>query len=250
MICAIPSDAELWEVVGSLQVCQAKGVTEVECDVVGEARDLMLAAELYVHAGHHSGLALHTTPNLLKIADAYRAMDKENRPYPDVLAAVSGLGEIEAGAPHFRNFAVSACGGIVFSPFEIQARFQLPWQVWRPVVRMLRTYGVDVEVLGRRGQRADYGPFTEGAVLSDLTVEAKLRALAAAKLVVGVPNEWTWIAAGLGKKVVVLHPDDIPIERWFGFKVEARILGRLLYSAKQLQVPVIEAGLRKLISVM
>ena len=124
------------------------------------------------------------------------------------------------------------------------------WQVWRILIKHLRTYGVPVRLLGQYGQRADYASFTEGDILSDDSVEDKLRVLANSDLVVGVPNEWTWAAAGFGTKVIVLHPEDIPYDRWFGFDVKPKCLGRLLYAPQQVKPAVILAGMRTLIAAM
>jgi len=245
MILGIPSDAALWEVVGAIQVCQSAGIADVEYNGGDESSQFL---ELTGLKQAESG----TAEKWLDLGSAMRQLEKAKVTYPDLLADTVGLKIGGGKAPLFPGLetAQGEAGGIVVSPYHVHDSFRLPWQIWRGLIKHLRTYGLPVHLLGMTGERADYANFTEGTVLSSLPVADKLRALAQAKLVVGVPNAWTWAAAGYGKKVIVLHPDGIPHERWFGFEVQPRTLGRLLYDAQQLQPAVILAGMRKLISIM
>lgn len=242
----IPAETELWELVAAVQICQAYGMTHAWFHPMdAESRRVLELAGIHLCAEASTAVELPRDR-------AYRQLAQENRPYQNVVAALAGLPPARIGAPRFPRLEteVGERGGIVVAPFEVHESFRLPWQAWKKVIRHLRTYGVPVTLMGRPGQRADYASFTEGTILCSASTDEKLCALAQARLVLGVPNEWTWMAAAWNKKIIVLHPDDIPHERWFGFDVAARTLGRLLYQSRELQVPVILAGLRRLISVM
>jgi hypothetical protein len=240
-------DVEMWEVVAAIQVCQSQGVSEL---VGGLTLDESLSW-LVGAAGLRSVAVLqHDAATWLATAKAYREIGSAKEPYPAVLARVSGLEPKKIGPPRFSGFTPSMDGGIIVCSHEVTSEFKLPWQVWKAIVRHLRSYGQTVRFLGRPGERMDYATFTEGNILSNLTLQERMQALASASLVVGVPNEWTWIASAWSKKILVMHPDDVPVERWFGFDVAPQTLGRLLYTSSQMQIPVVLAGLRKLISVM
>lgn len=239
----IPSDAEMWEVVAAIQVCQSRGIaTLIESEATGDTDELYQLA----------GLLCAKPRNRIDLdfSKAYRAITSAKEPYPAVLARVSGLDPKKIGPPRFSGFTPSMDGGIIVCSHEVTGEFKLPWQVWKAIVRHLRSYGQTVRFLGLQGERMDYATFTEGQILSNLSLQERMQALASASLVVGIPNEWTWMATAWSKKILVMHPDDMPAERWFGFDVAPRTLGRLLYTHSQLQVPVILAGLRKLISAM
>jgi ADP-heptose:LPS heptosyltransferase len=238
----IPSDAEMWEVVAAIQVCQSQGILTIENDAIGDA------AELYQMAGLLSAKPRNRID--LDFSKAYRAIATVKETYQAMLARASGLESKPISVPQFSGFTPSMNGGIIVCSHEVTGEFKLPWQVWRAIVRHLRSYGQTVRFLGRPGERMDYATFTEGQILSNLSLQERMQVLASAGLVVGVPNEWTWISTAWKKKVLVMQPDDVPQERWFGFDVAPQTLGRLLYTRSQLQVPVILAGLRKLISVM
>jgi hypothetical protein len=249
VIIGIQKDAELWEMIAAVQVCQSQGVREI-------AGGLTLAQPLgwlLGVAGLRSLAILNGEGvSYLDFDKAYRAMASAKETYPAVLARVSGLPVAPIRSPQFPGLTVtpSTDGGIIVCPHAAVEAFELPWQVWRSIVRHLRSYGVPVRFMGRSGERMDYANFTEAQNLSDLPLTEQMRAMASAKLILGVPNEWTWSATAWQKKIVVLHPDNLPHERWFGFDVSPRTLGRLLYTSSQLQIPVILAGLRKLIDVM
>jgi len=247
MTIGIPCDAELWEVVAAIQVCQSQGVADVQTDFSTPSTvpsDLLKMAQL-CQWGFAPDVSLNT-------AKAYREIGSAKETYPAVLARVSGLEPKMIKAPQFPNLKLTPTtdAGIIVCPHEAVEAFKLPWTVWRAIVKHLRSYGVPVRFMGRPGERMDYCCFSEGSNLSNLSMLEQLNILASAKLIVGVPNEFVWCATTWGKKILVLHPDDIPVERWMGFDVAPQSLGRLLYTSSQLQVPVILAGLRKLISAM
>lgn len=249
MTISIPSDAELWEVVAAIQVLQSIGCGDAETDFQDqEATKLVSLAGICQWTSSQGGCD-HT--EALQTAKAYRAVESSQESYQAVLARSTGLERRFLRAPVFPNAGIkpSVSGGIVICPFEINDVFKLPWQVWQALIRHCRTYGLPVTLLGRRGQRADYATFTEGSILSGLPLLDKMQALASAKLVLGVPNEWTWMATAWKKQIAVMYPDDVPNDRWFGFGLEPRTLGRILYTRTQIQVPVILAGLRKMIEV-
>jgi len=240
-------DVELWEVVAAIQVLQSQGVTAVvsACSLMSPRAVALLEA---------AGLHLYGPGNepQLDTMKAYREIGTAKESYPAVLARVSSLSAEPIKAPQFpaTDITPSTDGGIIVCPHEVVDAFKLPWTVWRAIVRHLRSYGSQVRFIGRPGERMDYATFTEGQNLSNLPVQDQMQALASAKLIVGVPNEFTWLATAWEKKILVMHPDDMPVERWFGFDVAPQTLGRLLYTGSQLQVPVILAGLRKLIEAM
>jgi len=248
MTIGIPSDAELWEIVAAIQLCQSMGITEYAARYNGSQDALgMFDLAGLMGMSDEDGLAVP-----LETAKAYRAVNSSSEPYPAVLGRTSGLTPGIIRPPKFPNAKIepSLSGGIVVCPFEINDAFRLPWQVWKELIRHARTYGLSVALLGRPGQRTDYATFTEGQILSSLPIEEKMAALASARLVIGVPNEWTWIASAWDKKIAIMQPDDIPNERWFGFPTAPYTLGRVLFTRSQLGVPVLLAGLRRIIEAL
>jgi hypothetical protein len=246
MIIRLPDEAELWEAVAAIQVAQSQGATGIDiCPGNVEVGPLLEMAGLSYIGPPTQGPKLDT-------ARAFRMLGSTKSMYPEILAATAGLDKKPIVPPQFPRIKIKPdeTGGVIVTPFEVHESFRMPWTVWRAVIRHLRSYGVPVSLLGRRGQRADYSNFTEGAILSNLSVEEKLEALARSQFVMGVPNEWTWAATAWGKKVGVLHPEDIPHDRWFGFATVPWSLGRILYSSSQIQIPPILAQLRHLISLM
>jgi ADP-heptose:LPS heptosyltransferase len=140
----------------------------------------------------------------------------------------------------------SGLGTILVCPFGIKKELDMPVAVWRAIVRHLRSYGHSVCVLGDRGQRLDVANFTESETLSEHTMMYKLTALSCATLVVGVPNAWTWAATAWATKSVILYPENVGAQKWYSFISDN--FGRICYPAQQLQIPVVLAGLRKLIA--
>jgi hypothetical protein len=243
-----PDNMELWETVAAIQVMQSLGIGGRFPRFDGVVSDVV---RLLVMAGVcKKEQMMPAMP--LQTAEAYRAVNASTESYQAVLARRSGLDCRRMKAPQFPNagIAPSLSGGIVICPFEINDAFKFPWQVWRAVIRHARTYGLPVTLLGRPGQRMDYATFTEGSILSELPMIDKMRALADSRLVLGIPNEWTWMATAWKKKVLVFYPDDLPVDRWFGFDVAPYTLGRVLYTRSQLQIPVMLAGARRTIELL
>ena len=243
----LPGDMELWETVAAIQVMQSIGCTSAQADLADSD-----SARLLDLAGICGTGGLGSVPVPLQTAEAYRAVNASTESYQDVLARRSGLDCRRMKAPQFPNAGIghSLSGGIVICPFEINDAFKFPWQIWRAVVRHARTYGLPVTLLGRPGQRMDYATFTEGSILSELSMIDKMKALADSRLVLGIPNEWTWMAPAWKKKVLVFYPDDLPVDRWFGFDVAPYTLGRVMYTRSQLQIPVLLAGARRIIELL
>lgn len=236
---------EMWEQVAAVQVMQAV-----------DPHPTILSG---IHIGHdlfrYAGIlpSFETTAeHSFNCSVAFRYLATSKMMYPQVLATSAGLHQgMKISPPSFPEAALSVdmTGGIVLCPFEIDPAFQIPVTVWKAVARHLRSTGVKLSLMGDAGQRMDAANFSEGCTLSQLTLIKKMQALASAQLVIGVPNAWTWIATAWGKKIILLHPDNVPSSRWFGF-YETPKLGRLLYQGHLIQIPVVLAGLRKILNMM
>jgi hypothetical protein len=79
-------------------------------------------------------------------------------------------------------------------------------------------------------------------------LEDVLRHLASAVLILGVPNEFTWMATAFYPKMIILYPDHIPQKRWFAMHHSQ--FGRLGFQAHAVQIPVMLTGLRTLIRML
>lgn len=248
LVLGIKPDLELWEAVAVVQMMQAAGLRTI----AGGNRIEMQQDQVCVF--EEAGMQWVDAPVERKVEfdAAYREIDKAKESYPAVLARVSSISLLRRIlSPIFRTSPTQErVTIIVVSPFECREEFKLPWQVWKAIIKHLQSYGVKVVLMGRAGQRAEYAMLTEGAVVSSLSMHEKMDLLASAVMVFGVPNEWTWMATAWKRKVAILYPDDLPLERWFGFDTAPDTLGRVLYTRSQLQIPVILAGVRRLIGAM
>ena len=236
---------EMWEIVAAVQVLQASGANEIDI-----ASGLALGCDLFIHAGF--GWKAAQADIVLRLNEAKRETESTRRLYQQTLALVSGLPPaLKIKPPHFPNLplTVGISGGIVLCPFEIDSVMQLPHNGWRAIVRFLRSTGLPVYLMGDVGRRMDGCNFTEGEVLCNLPLRERMQALASANLVIGVPNAWTWMASSWDKKIVVFYPDGLPAERWFGF-YESRNLGRVIFNRHHVQIPLLLAGLRRILAVM
>ena len=232
----VPFGTSLWEVAASIQVAQAYGS---KLHASQEAADLVACADL------DSG---EQATGALDYAAAYRWVDACNDPYAEVLASVSGITGMPLSPPHFPKFdrrVTLGSGGIVVCPFPPRNELALPEEVWRAVVHYLRGFGTGVVLLGGKGQWQDACSYTEDEIMSEQPVADKLAKLEKADLVVGVPNEWTWAAAGMMKPLVYFYPHNVPDRRWFAWGHEN--LSRALFRADQLATPVVLYSLKQAI---
>jgi len=264
MIC-VPK-ISLWETVATIQIAQALSEKHFYCDELDQYQ-LLLSANLN-RVGAGEGLVLNydrayrtveDTQDLIVACSCGGALQcqkcfatgqviQRGPSYVDVLAACSGL-SAEFESPKFmdlRNNGWSGQDGIVVCPFAVKPGLELPVAAWRAIVRHLRTYGYPVYLMGDRGQWQDDCAYLEKEILSEQPIVIKLSYLANAKLIVGVPNEWTWAAAGFNTKMVYFYPERMPTRRWFSFA--SANFGRIVYDPDQLQIAVLLSGLRQLIA--
>lgn len=136
--------------------------------------------------------------------------------------------------------------GIVVCPYTFQRDLELPVPAWHAIITMLRMFGEPVYLLSGPGQRFDSAKFAENQIISEENIMEKLAILATARLIVGVPNEWLWLATAWRKPMVYFYPDTLPPRRWFWQPDD--IYGRCVFTPEQVQVPLILAGLRMLIN--
>lgn len=137
-------------------------------------------------------------------------------------------------------------GYILLTPIACDPALALPYQVWRYLsVWLLRGYNVPLYLLGPAGTRADYASMAENDNKSELSDEEKQELIAHATLVVGVPNEYQWMAAKLGKHIITLYPEDIEPRQFFPFQSDK--FSRCVFVRNNLQVATVLAGVRTLI---
>ncbi len=268
MIWEIPENLELWELVATLALAQNNKYQAsfgVHTDSVIPTALLDAAGVIRTSAPGHFALS-YMRPDLV---DA----EAGDLSYPELLAAVAkvplemqvvsgplSIAEIAVGIkPQVRakldlNFAwpeLSAPGhleqrGIVICPYTFHRDLELPIPTWEAIIRTLHSYGEPVYLLGEPGQRFTSAKFTENYVLSDLPILEKLEFLAKARLIVGVPNAWTWLATAWKKHLVYFYPERIPVRRWFWAQHDN--YGRCVFDPKRVETPVVLAGLRMLIN--
>lgn len=135
--------------------------------------------------------------------------------------------------------------GIVLCPFAEEAEVSLSAKVWVAVSRMLRSYGLPVYLVGHPGERYDLGAFPENAIFSEHSIADKLALLRAAKLVVGVPNAWTWAATSGAAAIVTMYPENVPSRWWFPWAEDR--YGRILVD-RTYPVYMALAGLRRVLA--
>lgn len=258
MIFRIP-EIELFEAVATVQLLLA-ATDAVTMGAQGEALTLIDAACLPWNGLDDDTLdASDRMPSPVQLAygDAMRKIDKEeNRSYHELLLACSlpllsndlHSINIDKSALAFPQIKPTGEKCIVMCPFGLRRELDLPVRVWRHIALFLRSYNLRLYLMGSRGERMDQAVFTESEILSEETMQDKLAILALSSLVVGVPNGWTWLATAWTRNMVILYPDGMPPRRWFPY-IHDRY-GRILFEAHNLQVPIVLAGLRKLIKDM
>lgn len=234
----LPEVLSVWETVATLMVAQCVGET-VHGGTLGQQNLCMLAGL--------GPTSIVTSRSVLAYPEAYREIDAGKDTYMDVLARVSGISLLTDIAPlSFQDYPATDDGAILLCPYGPKPSLDLPHKVWVPLARMLRTYGVPVYLLGSPGQRMDQAAFCENAIMSEECIASKVALLSSARLVVGVPNEWLWLAASWDKAMVCLYPEDVPQRRWFPFASQR--FGRCLYDPRNLFIPAVLAGVRALIA--
>jgi hypothetical protein len=183
----------------------------------------------------------------------YRAIDesKVDEPYPVALAR-----ELKV-IPRTSSYRIKFSqefdnpvekNAIILAPFGVKAGLELPMIVWRHIARYVRSYGCPVYLLGDRTSRLDIGTFTEGDHLGRQPFPVIMSTIAHSLLVVGVANEWTWLTASLDKRQAILYPDNLPQLRWFWYP--SKKIGRIIFTASQVQTPVVLTGLRKFMAML
>lgn len=238
-----------WEAVATVQVAQAvQGCDKYSVFKSSEATDLLECSGLRRTEGEYT---IHTGDFALDYAKAYRQLSLEENdvPYADVLASVSGLKPCTTQAPKFAISDIEAAGSersIVIAPFALNKALDIPLPIWVSLVSHLRSYRLPVKLIGDRGQWLDPAGFAENDILSELPAKEKLRCLANASLVVGVPNAWTWAATAFRPAMVIFYPQGVPQHRWFGFQAER--YGRIAFDPTTIQAPIMMSGLRAMIA--
>ncbi len=227
-----------WEAVAACYVAQALGTA---VDPGGPFDALYDACDIKGYA------ASSETRFPLSFSKALRLMGTRPDAYWRVLAeTVSGIPvtahDLKLSTP------VSDQGNIVLCPYGPDVSLNLHPTVWKYISKSLRSYKLPVKMMGDPGQRMDSSAFLEDNMLSELPVAEKLVALAGATLVAGVPNAWIWLAAAMGKKVIVLYPDNVPPQRWFWQSSESVL--RIQYEHDKVAVPMLLTGVRQAIAAL
>ena len=182
---------------------------------------------------------------MLEYAEVLRTVEQSRCSYLEIFSCSKAkivLPPVFPGAQAIK----STFGSIVVCPFAPLRDHQLPVGIWRTIVTYLRTFGRGVVLAGPIDKRLEGCAFSEGEILSTFEdPRVTLAAVATAALVVGVPGEWMWAAAGLQKQLITLYSDAVPEDRWFPYR--ASEFGRLVYEEAR-QVPaVFLAGLQSII---
>lgn len=259
----IQSKIELWEAVAALQIIQAlerQGPVELIQTTNFRAQQLFSLADMKIGNDRDSakGLLFEAARNKVEGGDeAYlRVLARENG-FDDLFSMVTLARAIDAlaltiteptvvEAPKLLRYQPSE-KVIVLCPFALKKELDLPSYVWKNITRLLRTYKYPLLLIGEPGKRLAAG-FTESEILSDQALDTQIKALASAVLVVGVPNGFTWLATAWQKKIALLYPEEIPPKRWFWYCNDN--YGRIFYQTEHVKVPIMLAGLRRLIDLL
>jgi hypothetical protein len=233
MILGIRRPITLWESVAVLQIQQAYQCALSGTNLFGE---LLEAADLPTTELE--------VDKIIETDSAYRAIDSSAIPYAFVLAQLNGIDPAQITNPMLPKLQPTETGGIVLCPFGLKPDVDLPISVWSDIVRMLRSYGVPVTLVSDPGQRLDSAYFTEDAIVNGRSLTEKLKLLASAKLIVGCPNAYTWLATGMNKKQAVFYPSTMPNARWFGFYGHGHAYQLIGYDSHQVQIAILVASLR------
>ncbi|MDE2100022.1 MAG: hypothetical protein KGL39_22400 [Patescibacteria group bacterium] len=134
---------------------------------------------------------------------------------------------------------------VMLCPYPLAEGLGIDMNMWGHVCLLLRGYGLPLVLMAEPGQWLDSCGFAENEILTELPFEKKLRWMASAELIVGVPNVWMWMAAGMEKKLITLYPEWVPPRRWFPYA--SNRFGRILFEKGAVQMPALLAGLRTLI---
>lgn len=234
----LPS-ATLWEATAILQLIQALGTTP-NIKITGEGGGLFSLPGVLSEENHQD--------LELPIDRVYRDIDNSDLPYVELLRQMSGWPiEKEIVPPKLSGEATTG-GGIVICPFGPKKELDLTWAAWRSIVRLMRSYRVPIWLLGAQGQWMDQVAFTESEILSEEPIARKIEVVASADVLIGVPCEWMWIAAGFVKSLIVLYPEQVPNKRWFHYSHDK--FGRIIFSSHAVDIPRIMAGLAKLVAIV
>lgn len=235
-------EPEMWEAVAALQVMQAIGGHSISAHKLPEPLPLLF---------HMAGMRLtgEEPTQIIKFDAARRTLAKcpHDAPFPMWLGTESGF---KLTSSQIKPVQLPRCHAewgtsedIILCPHPVSTILTITQPVWRAIALFLRSFNARVRFMGDIGQRIEGLNFTEGNILSDLPLAEKISILAQAKLVVGMPNAWTWLAATFNRSVLVYYPDTEPMLRWFGFYNTPKH-GRVSYSPSHVQIPVMLMGLR------
>lgn len=245
--------AKFWEVVATIAAGHAAGwdvLPSTDCDAVSRELCVMMSMERAPHADDEYSVVAETENAYDRV---YRDIEdsKADEPYPVVLGRALGLGPLygdlrlklpaDPGVPLYRN-------ALILAPFALRRDLEIPLVVWRHIARFCRSYGRPVLLLGDESARMDIATFTEGDLLGRQPLRTILATLAAAELVVGVPNEWMWLAASYNTKVALLYPETVPPKRWFWYG--SNRVARGIFTPSNVQTPVVLTTIRKIFEVI
>jgi ADP-heptose:LPS heptosyltransferase len=230
-----------WEAVATVSVIQALGM---KC--VGHPLASNDIVELLSTAGIRSEMAYKSAEHpSLNYGKAYRNVDSSDKSYHEALAEASGFANLKQYRPVFVDIPSAEGSDIVVCPFSFRQELNLPVPVWALIIQHLQTYGCDVHLMGDSHQRMDAVGLPESAIICRLPMKEKLARLAAAKLILGVPNGYTWAATAWEKKMVYLYPDSVPQIRWWPFSDQT--FRRIEYESHSLSPMLLLANVRKFI---
>lgn len=234
---SIEAGISLWEAVATIQIAQATGhkiLYSSDTDIwdLCQAADVGFATELLAASS-------------LAYGAAYRTIDSANTSYVEVLAQLSNISGTFDKPLDIRITEPKSVEYIVVCPFTMRKELELPTVIWQAIIKILRLYEVPIYLLSGRGEWQDECGYSESEILSERDINTKLKFLSGASLVVGVPNEWLWLASAWSIKTLYFYPNDLPVNRWFWFRGEH--YGRIVYQSRSLQLAVLLAGVRQMI---
>lgn len=252
LLLRVPEEITTWETVALIQCVQAAnaGANEIVVNVLRPGNeDIAALLDAFLPLPDFKAESVRD----LDLGRAFREVDSGKVWFGSILGVKNSL--YYAPLPAIKAIQVPtpvvSRSGIVVCPFAIKNEMNMGYSVWRSVFKHLATYNEHVYLLGDRSERMDALAISEADTLGTCSVQRKLEVLANARVVIGVPNAWLWLASVWSTKSLYLIPDSVPVDRWLPIKFGTDLsMFWLDYQAQKIQMPVLLAALRKMLEAM
>lgn len=240
MIYNVSGVTELWETLPVVEIAQRQ---QHELSGVGMESLQVLCDLCQVKYWEDAGLE-----QVVDFNRAFRIAD-QTASYHEALTKVSDWGTLKL------NVTPEEPGSIVICPQPLRQGLGIPNEIWKHVIRFLRTYNQRVFLLSSAEHECSrWGFYENELVVGEQHIVRMCQVLAGAELIVGVPNVQMWLASAFTNKSIVLHPEDKQIRsgglsRWYPYtKRHGRAV--IHHDPESMKTPVLLGGIRKLLPIL